>query len=566
MNNFKEAANEAYYNEDEPILSDKEFDLISDHGLETVNFRNKVNHAQPMGSLKKIKTKEDFNKWFQSSEKCKISPKLDGNSVEMIFKDGILVQAITRGDGFVGNDVTDKVKMCNYRPMDTGSYKAEAIMKKEYQKDYDKNIRNVVAGALGRKTPKDEDLVKIDIIFFSDVGYYFNNLTYELAEETFIDWKENFPYEVDGVVIELSDKIHEEKDDLLPSNTIALKFNKEGVDAVIGAINWQLGKYGRLTPVLKLKTPVEIDGSMVQNVSASNYGIVREAGLGIGAEVQVIKSGDIIPYISKVISTSRYLAFPVCPQCGAEATVSDNGIHAICENCKDDGLVHLKHIFNIFDLEYISDNTIETLYDVGFIDLECIFSLVDNYSVLENVSGFGKRKAANINSKLKNLKVHDWQVLQCAMIQGLGGKQCQKLINHYGGMYKMLASDLKDLEQVDGFGDILAQKIRDNIHKMKEMVNTFHKLDIEILLTNFTKSPKSSKNIVFTGKCEQFGRKELTKKLEENGWTVQSGINKQTNVLLTNNPDPTSSKGKKAYELNIPIKTYDQFFKEEGIS
>jgi DNA ligase (NAD+) len=566
---IKEKANDEYYNTGEIILTDQEFDLISDHGLETVNFRNKVDHIQPMGSLKKIKSEEDYQKWCADFFLKKVSPKLDGNSIEMVFEDGKLIQAITRGDGFIGNDVTDKVKYCNYQIMSDGSHKAEAIMPKKFQTNYDKNIRNVVAGAIGRKTAEIEDLNIIDIVFFDDLGssVQSNVWAYSELESIFNELKSDYMYEIDGLVVELSQKRHEEKDPLLPSNTIALKFNKEGVDAEVCEIEWNLGKYGRLTPVLILKEKVQIDDTMVGRVSASNYGLLKEAGVGVGAKVQVIKSGDIIPFISKVVSKSKqHLMFPHCPNCESEATISENGIHAICENCKFDKLTKLEHMFNIFDMEYVSDSTVENLYNHGYTDLESYFSPGFRDAV-KAINGFGSSKVNNIIRKLQKLKITDAQALECTMIQGFGNKQCQRLINHYGGMYKMFASDLKDLETIDGFGDILSEKIRGNVHLMKEMVDMINGVDIEIIFTNFTvSSVKTKGNVVLTGKCEQYGRKELAQILEEKGYVVQSVINKTTNMLLTDNPDTTSSKGKKANKLNINIKTYKEFFSEKSIS
>ena len=336
MGKFKELANEAYYNSGEPILTDNEFDLISDVGLEIKNFRTKVKHHQPMGSLNKIKTKEDFEKWGKGS--FTLTPKLDGNSIEVVFFNGELVRGITRGNGYFGNDVTDKIEHCNIMfpaPLEEGyvSVKCEAIMDKKHQKDYDKNIRNVVSGILNKKEIDVKELGKVDIMSFDNIPTFKEN-DYDEIEKLFESVKRMYSYEIDGFVAKLDSNYYDEDDELLPANMVALKFNKDGVEGVVGSIQWNLGKYGRLTPVINLKTPVEIDGTNVQRISASNYGLLKAAEIGIGSTVKVILSGDIIPFITEVVTTSDYLAHPICPNCGAEGEISDNGIHAICVDRK----------------------------------------------------------------------------------------------------------------------------------------------------------------------------------------------------------------------------------------
>ena len=216
----------------------------------------------------------------------------------------------------VGNDITDKIIYTNYDKPDDDivgitSLKCEAFFGLQHQKDYDKNIRNVVAGILNQKEIDIEALKKIEVSCFEylEAKTFLGTPKYSELEELFNKWKESYTdyntgsrVEIDGLVIKSMNGEYENNDELLPDNIVAVKFNKEGVDAEIGNIEWNIGKHGRLTPVLILKEAVEIDGTSVQRVSASNFGIVQEAGLHVGAKVKIHLSGDIIPQIIEIIT------------------------------------------------------------------------------------------------------------------------------------------------------------------------------------------------------------------------------------------------------------------------
>jgi len=565
MKKLTEIANEEYYSTGEPILRDQEYDLLADHGMEIKNFRNKAKHYQPMGSLNKIKTREEYEKWLPKGAKVRVTPKLDGNSIELIIDaSGEIVQAITRGDGYEGSDITDKIHYCNIGDLPENikclpfcSIPCEAIIPKKFQKDYEKNIRNVAAGILGREQVVRDELIKIDVIPFSSLPTV-DYTSYDELEKFFQYLKNGYDYEIDGLVVELVDKPYNETDPLLPANKAALKFNKEGVNARVGSIEWNLGKHGRLTPVIILETPVEIDFTTVSRVSASNYGIVKAAGLGICAEIKVIKSGDIIPYITEVLNPSDAIPTVFCPNCSTMGTVSANGVHMECIPCKEDGLTLLQHCFGVFDLEFVSKSTIETLYSYGYMTLEHIFMISE--SELVKMDGIGKSKARNILSKMKNITLTEAQVLECAMVQGLGNKQCQKLIDYFGTIQDFLDNEINtqnNIILIDGFGDVLSQTVIDNMPKFRKMYNVLSRY-CKIKTKELTMA-SNGYNIVCTGKCDMYGRKELTKKLEEMGHTVDSSVTKNTTLLLTDDPNSNSGKTKKAKDLGIEIKTYEEF-------
>jgi len=573
MKNLIEVANEEYYNKETPILSDHEFDLLDDNGLNISNFRKKAKHFQPMGSLKKIKNEKDLVYWC--GREIKVTPKLDGNSIELVYLFGSFVQAITRGNGVEGNDITDKIEHCNiFLPSDRDlvgvvSYKAEAIMKKSHQKDYDKNIRNVVAGVLNKKEVDVEELKKIDVVTFAHLKeeeeYQYNVIPSTIHNKLKLRYeqlKEEYEYEIDGLVLELSTKIYEEKDELLPSNVVALKFDKGGVDAEIGDIVWFTKKHSRISPVVFLNPPVKINGSLISRVSASNYGIVSAAGLGIGAKVKINLAGDIIPYITEVVKPSFIIPKVLCPECGVDGFLDENGVFMLCLNpdCRSKTLVKLQHIFKLFDLEYISDATIELLYENGYNTLEKIFSAQSKD--LQNIPGLGEKKAANIISKLKGIIISEAQAITCAMVPGISGKSSEKLLSHFGSLDKFLEGFTKEeIVSVPDFGDALSTVLIDNLEMIKDTIESIKNCGV-VIKASKTSNNSSGLNIVFTGACEQYTRKELEKILKDKGYNIQSGVNKTTNMLLTDDPDSNSSKTKKAKELGVKIVTYGEFFDE----
>jgi DNA ligase (NAD+) len=571
MSNLLDAANNAYYNKEEKVITDQEFDLLADDGLEIRNFRVKTEHFQPMGSLKKLKTQDDFEK-FAKRASVSCTPKLDGNSIELVYEDSVLVKAITRGDGFFGNDVTDKIQFCNIMDDAPGpgsfSRKCEAIMPKDMQSQYEKNIRNVVAGTLNRKTVDEIELSKIDVVCFSEMSNVCHGyLTYEDLEAVFNDLKENYYYEIDGLVLSLSVPSYKETDPLLPANVQALKFNKDGVDAEVGEIEINLGKHGKLTPVLILKEAVEIDGTMVQRVSASNYGLLVAAGLGVGAKIQVIKSGDIIPFVSKVIEPQKSIPWFTCPSCGNDAEVSDNGIHATCinPNCDSLAVIKLVHIFRMLDLEFISDTTVENLYDFGLNTLKIISE--STVEEIASLPGFGNSKAGNIIAKMKTVKFTEAQVLQAAMVKGISSSQSKRLIDHFGsleGFFKGACISI-NLAGINGFGVKLTETVMKNMTNFRAMYEEIKACGFEIIVPKVATETPDGANVVCTGTCSRFGRKELAKVLGDSGVLMQKAVNKETDFLLTNDVNSNSSKTAKANKLGVKIMSYDDFFATKRI-
>ena len=248
----------------------------------------------------------------------------------------------------------------------------------------------------------------------------------------------------------------------------------------------------------------------------------------------------------------------ICPMCDTEAIISDNGIHAICANpnCKSKKLIPMQNMFNIFDIDFISDKIIEKLFYNGY----------NTYSKIENISedefciivGFGKSNFKTLKNGLQNLKLSKEQVLQCCMIKGISGTQSKKLIAEFKGIKSLidwLLIPTNNVLHVEGFGEKLNKELKENIYLIRDMYNQLkHKIYIEESDNVITKG-----EVCCTGKCEKYGRKELKKIVEDMGYVFSTSVKKDTCMLIVDNVNSTSSKMTKAKKQGTKIQTYEQF-------
>lgn len=586
-----------------PILADHEFDLLADHGLsvESRNFRQKVQHPFPMGSLDKIKDTSSLKRWMpESRTPFAVMPKLDGCSIRLSYRDGILVQAVTRGDGWVGNDVTQNILCTNVvkdlgEPM-TIDVRVEAAIKQCHASKFDKNLRNIASGMINAKDPRPElalvDCIVIDVftgqpmswwdkafllkkLFPKEMvvpiitinpfegGFDFSR-TFDWAKDIKEAWDRTLPYALDGVVLKVFPvltAVLPVQDGLIPKNKIALKFGSPEAETVVESIDWSLGQHGKLTPVLNVK-PVELDGTTVRRVSASNYALLKEAGMGLGAKVSVTKSGDIIPFVTKVHQESKTgLEVPCCPECGEQATLSISGVDALCINqdCNGNALVRLKKTVGLFGIDFVSDSTIEALFRAGFDTIEKLFELSE--SDLVALPGFGEKTAAYLVAALKSAQLTEAQVIKSAFLKGIGERKGKALLDHYGSIEDFIAGVMvSGLDEIEGFGPIQAKMINENAGVIADMLYVFNRLGVKIIPHEKTGGNVAQQIVCCTGTCSQYPRKELAIVLERKGFSMVDTVTKETTLLLCADPNGNSSKLTKARKQGILIQSYDEFF------
>ena len=597
--NLVKQASEAY-EIGNPIMSDEEFDLLAETGIDIDprNFRIKVDHPFPMGSLSKVKEAKLLKDWFNQSKGLVRSPKLDGLSLRASYVDGEIVQVVTRGNGYVGNDVTVNALMCNVQTRlnsaSTVEIRYEGVIKKIHKGKFEKNLRGIASGMIGAKDPRPEleliDFIAIDVVVpgkamsiaekqellysLVDPEYKVDSavvlaedVSFEYFEATYESWKQNMPYAIDGMVVQkfdsLSDLVKRDPKVLLPEDMIALKFSTEEAETVIKEIEWTLGQHAKLTPVLCIE-PVELDGTTVSRISAANYSLLAAAGLGVGAEITCIKSGEIIPKVKDIITPSQRFTIPFCPECGTLAVLNESGVDAVCPNkdCIGGELVKLQKTFKLFGIDFVSDSTINALFRAGHNTLEKLFAL--SVSDIVSLEGFGQKSAQYFVDALKTAKLTEAQVIKSAFLKGIGERKATPLLNHYGSIDRFLVSVAENgLDPIEGFGPIQTTLI----NKMYPLIETqnelFKKLGVTIIPHV---APNSNARVVcYTGACPKYSQKELKAVLEDLGYQVSSSVTKETTLLLCADTSGNSSKLTKARKNGIDILSYEDFLVANNI-
>ncbi len=603
------------YEAGEPILLDYEFDLLADNGLnlDTRSFRRKVEHPILMGSLDKKKSEDAVVKFLGNNVRwVEISPKYDGASLRLSYVDGQLVGGVSRGNGYVGEDWTDNLLLANVvktlKKPATVEVRAEAIISQCHADKFETNLRGIVPGML-RASDSRPELALVDVIAFEIFGEglvsqadkrqalrdlfpdshrvetqlifahneeieehlqpFFVN-PFATLEKAFAFWQERLDYAIDGLVLlkGLSgiDAPLPVQDSLKPSNRAAVKFGDEGYPAEVGKIRYQLGLYGVLTPVLDLAEAVEIDSTMVAKASASNYALLKAAGLGVGAKIEICKSGDIIPFCKAVIDPSQDgLELPLCPECGEQSILSDTGVQALCVNddCRGGSLVKLQRFFEIFAIAAVSDATIESLFSAGYDSLESIFSLT--VSDLVKLDGFAEKSARYLIDSLKSISLSEAQVIKAAGLKGLGERKGKVLLSSYASIDDLVERvTASGMDKVSGFGPIQSKMIEENIHLIAETKARFTSLGIRVESANQNQSTADQQKTILicaTG-AAPMKRNEFEAHIQKFGYVMQSSVNKETQILVCADPSGNSSKLKKARSLGIQILDYAAFLSQ----
>jgi len=568
-------ASDAYYNKSTSIMSDLEFDKLydefkslypNDPFLKTVGSAIdkasewvKATHKISMGSLNKVTNEIELRDWKVKNDIAEfcISEKLDGISIDLEYNDGNLIKAITRGDGYIGEDITKNVKRMQGvkgKLKDfTGSIRGEIILK---QSDFDsivtiqkergeeplKNLRNGASGIAKRYDGKYSEYLSIvyyDITLPTfmkgekfkyieevlDLPTAFVGLAYiDTVMEIYNKYEETkraiLDYEIDGLVIEcndLDDYYRLGEKDNCPKGTMAFKFTSIKKETTIKDVTWQLGKSGTITPVAELE-PINIGGVTVKRASLSNLEIFKYMNLHHGDIVLVSRRGDVIPYVESVVSSvvgnkviERINTCPVC-----DTPVVENGKFLVCPNPDCDGskIGDLKKWASVSEMQSlgIGGKTLEKLFDEGLVaDVADLYTLKTNQ--LENLEGFGKRSAEKIIEIIDSKR-------ELPLAEFIGGLNIRnfstsmvKLLveNGYDTLEKIIALNFEEVERV----------------KMVEGIPTSHFLvkdDNKIISITFEelvkiKGIEEKTATSFLNGLES--KKEVIEKLLKNGVTIK---------------------------------------------
>ena len=594
----------------DPIMTDAEFDSLETNlkdskVIEIVGYNVDdlmFSHPTPMLSLQKIQVADSMNlpldalsKWLSISNKnydIEATPKFDGSACNMIFENGKLKLALTRGNGKEGNDITEKLKVFAPTTIPITEKRIEirgevVIPEKVFEKKYSHiyaNPRNFVAGKLS--TDEIEDCIKdFKFVAFEIKGiqetntieklksYGFETPTYKKFKSTkefksiydfFLDYRENkSDYQLDGMVLKLNEDLRKDIGETShhPKWAVAIKFPAEEAKTRLIDISWRIGKNGDYTPVGVLET-VQLAGTKVSNVTLHNYGNVANNKILPGALVTIIKSGDIIPKVIHVDEPSTEDPInhrPIhCTQCNSKLVVKD--IHLVCDNhdCSGKEINRLGYGIRAFGNKRIGGSTILKLYDAGIKTIEDFHNPVKmNKSKLINSGLFKEGRQLDIifEAKEKTKEIDLWLVIYSMCFKDVGASVSQQLSNYFS----KIPYDFKGLTKA-GINKVINETSSEH-NRLMQFIN---QLKIEGINVKYPEKIVVDNNAIkyeLTGSPKEFGFKKKSEftDLAKSKGAIHSKLDKDCNYLVTDSLSSSSSKMSKANKLGVEIITYDQF-------
>jgi DNA ligase (NAD+) len=630
---------DAYYNESKSIVSDYEYDKLFDELIElenktgfimsnsptqTVGYPvaetfNKVIHDVPLLSLDKTQNILDFISFCKKNDVL-LMHKLDGLTIELIYNQGELVQASTRGNGIEGDDITENAKYFDNIPLKVNYKKSfkvigEAIITKDVFERINKhlsddkkfkNARNLASGTvknLNTKIVSDrhikficwnandlsaDRLMSTGLKFAHDLGfdivdYYIPIDNLETAVPDVINTLKRTAdakfIPIDGIVAVYNDIKYGEslgKTAHHFNNGFAFKFYDEEESSILRDVEWSMGKTGDLTPVAIFDT-VEIDGTSVSRALLHNISIVEKLKLGIGDNVLVYKANQIIPQIRRNLTESNTLEIPkICPICGDKTIIvenkSTNGIVKVlrCTNnsCQGKLLGKLCHFVSkeAMNIDGLSEATITKFIELGLLSsITDIYNLNGHRDTLLSINGFGETSVDKLFIAIEKSKHTTLNRLINALSIPNIGKSESKTLSKFisDDVSNIFNLQHKDLTVIEGFGDKMNNCVHEWFNNMSNINVLNQLLDIVIIdkptnIRTFTKL--HGIGFVITGKLEVYpNRSALESDILHNGGILQSSVTNKTNFLINNDIESSSSKNKKAKELHIPIISERQF-------
>lgn len=634
-------ASRAYYQEDREIMSNVEYDALYDTlsaleketgivladsptvnvGYEAVEQLPKEEHERPMLSLDKTKEREALRE-FIGEHPTLLSWKLDGLTIVLTYENGELIKAVTRGNGIVGEVITNNARVFKNIPLKI-SFKGRLVLRGEaiitysdFEKinetigDADakyKNPRNLCSGSV--RQLNNEITAKRNVRFYAfslvsaegvdfrnsrEVQFrWLNEQGFEVVEyrkvtaETLDEAMDYFAEAVttndfpsDGLVALYDDIAYGESlgtTAKFPRNAMAFKWADEMRDTRLLEIEWSPSRTGLINPVAIFE-PVELEGTTVSRASVHNISIMKELKLGIGDTIRVYKANMIIPQIAENLTGSGNAPIPhTCPACGQETVVKkENDVECLfCVNpecpakkIKSFGLFTSRDAMNI---DGLSEATLEKFIARGFIhDFGDIFEISRYKDEIVEMEGFGQKSYDNLMESLERAKETTLpRVIYSLGIANIGLANAKVICRHFDNdLGRIRHASLEEVSDIDTIGPVIAGNLvayfrdEDNDRRLDHLMSFLHIQE---------DSPKQEQifegmNFVITGSLVHFeNRSEAKELIESLGGKVTGSVTKKTNYLINNDIQSNSSKNKKARELGIPILSEEDFRKLAGV-
>ena len=586
-------------------------------GYEIAGELPKKAHESPMLSLDKTKSVEDLREWL-GDNKALLSWKMDGLTIVLTYRDGELAEAVTRGNGTIGEVITNNAKNFQNIPLKI-EFKGELILRGEaiikysdFRKINDaiedatakyKNPRNLCSGSVRQLNPAITksrmvycnifNVVKADGIDFENSKAkqfeWAKNEGFDIVEYKFTDSKsiaddiaefeskiESNDIPSDGLVLLLDDIALGERlgsTSKFPRNAMAFKWSDERQVTKLKYIEWSPSRTGLINPVAVFE-PVELEGTTVSRASLHNVSIFEDLMLGVGDEISVYKANMIIPQVYENLTKSNTEKVPdTCPACGSHASIKqDNESKVLLCTNPDCQIKHIKQYAlmasrDALNIDGLSESTLEKFLSKGFIKNDSDIFKLDRYKdEIVNMEGFGKRSYEKLMAALEEAKhTNVARFLYSLGINGIGSANAKMIAKHFDNdIDKIITAGKDELLEIEGIGEVLANSIVDFFKDSKNIENV--KSLREVLIFEAEESAGSDsfagKVFVITGSLEHFtNRNELKELIEKNGGKVSGSVSSKTNFLINNDTASNSSKNKKAKELGVEIISEEDFLK-----
>lgn len=633
-------AAKAYYQEDREIMSNQEYDSLYDQleqleketgtvltnsptvrvGYEAVNELPKEEHPSPMLSLDKTKDREVLRS-FIGEHRCLLSWKLDGLTIVLTYENGELVKAVTRGNGIVGEVITNNAKVFKNIPLRI-PYKGQLVLRGEAIITYSeferinetigdadakyKNPRNLCSGSV--RQLNNEITARRNVRFYAfalvsvqDVDFHnsreqqfiwlkeqgFEVVEYKVVTSTSLDEAMNYfstaivnnDFPSDGLVVTYDDIAYGESlgsTAKFPRNSFAFKWADEMRETKLVDMEWSPSRTGLINPVA-IFVPVELEGTTVSRASVHNISIVKELQLGIGDTIKVYKANMIIPQIAENLTRSGNLVIPdKCPVCGHEARIrKENDVETLyCMN--PDCVAKKIKSFSLFtsrdamNIDGLSEATLEKFIAMGFIhNLGDIFEIGKYKDQIVEMEGFGQKSFDNLMASLEKAKETTLaKVIYSLGIAGIGLANARVICRYFDDdIEKIRHADAEEINSIEGIGPVLAGSLADYFSSEENNKKLDHLLGHLHLIREETAGEQvfAGKTFVITGSVEHFAnRSEAKAFIEARGGKVTGSVTKKTDYLINNDKTSGSSKNKKAQELGIPILSEEDFLELAG--
>lgn len=641
-----EKANHNYYDLDAPTLEDDEYDALMRElrGLEqdfpelltedspsqrvggtAQNTFAKVRHEVQMGSLQDVFSVDEVRAFVErvrgeGAYEFTVEPKIDGLSVSLEYRDGVLTLGSTRGDGFIGEDITPNLKTIRTIPlnipeklplfevrgevyMPRSSFAELCELQEKNGEPLPKNPRNAAAGSLRQKDSKITASRKLDIFcfniqraegrefkthsetleFMEELGFHVIpdyrvcHTADEIVEriEEIGQMRRSLPFDIDGAVVKVNNialRAEIGETTKVPKWAVAFKYPPEEKETTLREIEINVGRTGALTPVAVFD-PVQLAGTSVGRAVLHNQDFITERDIRIGDRIIVRKAGDIIPEVVKSVAhgeDSEPFHIPdICPVCGSKAVRDEDEAVIRCQNieCPAQLLRSIEHFASraAMNIDGLGEAIVEQL-----VQADLVHTVADLYTLdlqeLTALERFGTKSAQNLLDNIEKSKNNELDRLIFALgIRGIGQRAATLLCQKYGSMDSIIAAEADDIAAIDGFGEILAQSVYTAMREPHRiaLINRLKQLGLNMNYSGQKVSDKlAGLTFVLTGTLQTLKRDEAKEMIEKRGGKCSGSVSKKTSYVVAG--EEAGSKLTKANELGVPVLTEEQFLQMIG--